>query len=461
MTNLRKLLGLALVCVAPLLAQPGYIPLPPPPAADQLETLVSPIALYPDPLISIILPASTMPGDIALAARFTRTTNDPVAIDNQTWDESVRAVAHYPELVTWLDENLEWTKQLGAAFATDPAEVMNTIQRLRQRAREAGILVDTPQQSVIVQQQYIYIVPAQPNVIYVPSYDPGIFYSSYGYSRPRSTLSFSLAFSTGPWLAFEPDWGRRSIWIDRRRDWSQRNWRPAPTNVVVSAERQAWRPRADVAARLPAPTSRTTINNNVTNTTRVEIVQPTPLAATRSSSSATTSAAPAPADNRDGRTRPTAQTPPPPAEPALAPTGREAAPVAAPAPQRDRDHDRDQVRERDRTRDRDRESVSTPIAPPPSVPPAESRGDRGRGREVRPDVRPSEAPVATPRAAPPPQASPRSAPPVTRPAPPNTPATKAPPPQAKSDQPEPKGKAKGKDKDDDNEEDDDTRKRGK
>ena len=90
----------------------------------QLNDLLGPIALYPDALIAIILPASTEPTDIVLAARFVAEKGDPSLIDVQPWDDSVKALAHYPDVVTWMNDNLSWTKTLGDAFVRQPADCL-------------------------------------------------------------------------------------------------------------------------------------------------------------------------------------------------------------------------------------------------------------------------------------------------------------------------------------------------
>jgi hypothetical protein len=306
-TSFALFAGLALLVSAT--AQQITLPALPPRNPDQLDQLVSPIALYPDPLVAIILPASTAPADVVLAARYARTAPDSSGIDAQSWDESVKALAHYPEIVTWMDDNLEWTQQLGAAFADQPADTMNSIQRLRARARDAGILVDTPQQEVVVQSNVIYIEPAQPDVIYVPSYDPTIFYSRSAVRRGPA-LSFGLAFSTGPWLAFESDWNRRAIWVDRHRDWSRRRDRTSRAMANVTAERREWRPHVDPASRQRV-TANVTINQ--------QIVQPAPLVATNTAPDRRTSRAARPASNAPA---PAAA----PSEPVLTPTGRPSEP---------------------------------------------------------------------------------------------------------------------------------------
>ena len=164
-------------------------PPPPPPSSqpapqttlqpftqEELKQLLGPVALYPDALIALILPASTVPSDVVLAARYVAGNGDPARAGGQPWDESVKSLVRYPDVVRWMDENLAWTTQVGEAFLEQPADVMNAIQFLRTQARAAGTLVDTPQQKVVEEQSCIRIVPAEPDVIYVPQYDPEVVY---------------------------------------------------------------------------------------------------------------------------------------------------------------------------------------------------------------------------------------------------------------------------------------------
>src|SRR5512145_1081573 len=112
---------------------PASTPAPPPSApakrsAAELEKLAMPIALHPDPLISIILPASVYPVEIVMAARFVKDTNNISKVDAQPWDENVKAVAKFPELIAKMDADLPWTVELGQAFLDQPKELMDTIQ---------------------------------------------------------------------------------------------------------------------------------------------------------------------------------------------------------------------------------------------------------------------------------------------------------------------------------------------
>ncbi|MEX1119482.1 MAG: DUF3300 domain-containing protein, partial [Terrimicrobiaceae bacterium] len=193
--------------------------------AEELAQLLAPIALYPDALIAVILPASTVPSDVVLGARFLERNMSLDLIDSQPWDESVKSLSRYPEVLTWMDENLEWTAAVGEAFVEQPADVMNVIQGLREQARAAGNLQDTPEQKVVVVEEVIRIVPAVPEIIYVPQYDPQVVYvQSYS---PAPLLSFGLGFAVGSWLNYDFDWDLRCLyrgsWRGWNHDWNRNN----------------------------------------------------------------------------------------------------------------------------------------------------------------------------------------------------------------------------------------------
>ncbi len=212
---------------APQQVQPGAQALL---TQDDLKELLAPIALYPDALIAIILPASTVPSDVVLGSRFVEGRGDPALAGNQPWDDSVKSLVYYPDVLSWMNENLEWTASLGEAFMDQPADVMNAIQSLRAQARASGALADTPQQKVVVQEEFIRIVPADPEIIYVPQYDPEVifvdnygynngYYDGYGYDNGYGYapfISFSFGFAVGSWLNYDCDWGRRHVY---RGDW--------------------------------------------------------------------------------------------------------------------------------------------------------------------------------------------------------------------------------------------------
>ena len=215
---------------------------------QELEKLLAPIALYPDSLVALILPASTFSADVVLAARFVAAHRDPAQIDQQPWDDSVKGLARYPALVAWMDQNLEWTRDVGEAFVAQPAEVMSTVQRLREQAKNSGWLTDTPQQKVVVEESAIRIVPAQPDVIYIPRYDPTFLVVR----RPflGTFISFGSPCPVGRWLYYDCDWPRQRVWMHHRHpnwhyrhdDWDHRRrhhdhpgsvWSPPPHRPYV------------------------------------------------------------------------------------------------------------------------------------------------------------------------------------------------------------------------------------
>src|SRR5690606_30402836 len=141
--------------------------------SDELEELVAPIALYPDDLVAIVLPASTYPLDVVEAARFLDELEDePGLAPDEDWDDSIVALLNYPEVLRLMDEDLDWTWDLGEAFLNQQAEVFDAIQRFRVQAREAGNLATDERVLVTEDDGAISIAPADPKVIYVPYYEP-------------------------------------------------------------------------------------------------------------------------------------------------------------------------------------------------------------------------------------------------------------------------------------------------
>ncbi len=212
--------------LAPLPAQIAGQPVPPPVQMDsqklnpeELGHLLAPIALYPDALVALILPASTVSPDVVMAARYLKANGDPANTENQPWDESVKSLARYPDVLAWMDENLEWTTSVGEAFVEQPADVMAAIQALREQAKAAGNLVDSPQQNVVEEDEVIRIVPADPEVIYVPQYDPQIVYVQSYSSVP--VLTFGIGFAVGSWLCYDFDWRQRCFYRGNWCGWNR------------------------------------------------------------------------------------------------------------------------------------------------------------------------------------------------------------------------------------------------
>src|SRR6266446_3525502 len=200
-------------------AEPG----PPPGAAtaQELEELVSPIALYPDVLVAQILAGSTYPTQVVEADRWVKQnpklTGDQLAavVNPQPWDPSIKSLTQFPAVLQTMSDNLAWTSSLGEAYYNQPGDVMIAIQTMRNMAINAGTLKTTPQQKVEVEpaptaakaggqsvQQTVIIQPAQPNTVYVPQYNPTTAYGApvpapAGYTGSDLLLTGVLSFGAG------------------------------------------------------------------------------------------------------------------------------------------------------------------------------------------------------------------------------------------------------------------------
>ncbi|HTB64915.1 MAG TPA: DUF3300 domain-containing protein [Steroidobacteraceae bacterium] len=201
----------------------------------QLQQLVAPIALYPDQLVAQILAASTFPEQIVEADRWAQANPSlkgaalGQAVDQQPWDSSVKALTAFPAVLGNMDKNLSWTSSLGDAYYNQPQDVMNAVQAMRGRAQQAGNLKSTPQQAVADQDSTISIEPTNPDVVYVPAYDPWLVYGDLipewpgWYPYPGiwfggPYLSFGVGFGIGflggfgwGWHNWGFDWHRRAV----------------------------------------------------------------------------------------------------------------------------------------------------------------------------------------------------------------------------------------------------------
>jgi hypothetical protein len=200
---------------------------------ERLQQLVAPIALYPDALVAQILAASTYPTEAVEADRWMQQHPDlkgPAlarAVDQQPWDPSVKALTQFPSVLANMDKNLSWTSALGDAYLNEPQDVLNAVQVLRQRAQSAGSLQSTSQQTVTTQGQTIAIGPANPQVVYVPAYDPWLVYGAPLMAYPGwfavpgiyyagPNLYFGMGFGVGLFAGF--GWG----WYGWGFDWHNR-----------------------------------------------------------------------------------------------------------------------------------------------------------------------------------------------------------------------------------------------
>ncbi len=181
--------------------------------AEQLDNLLAPIALYPDPLLAQVLVAATFVDQIDVAARWVRAFGQS-GIENEPWDVSVKAVAHYPTVLSMMADNLDWTTALGQAYAYQSTDVMMSVQRLRRMASAQGNLVTTPQQQVIVGPQFIQIVPIGPEYIYVPYYDPAVIFFRRAYFPGYFTgvITFGNGWLIGAWLNLDFNWPLYNIY---------------------------------------------------------------------------------------------------------------------------------------------------------------------------------------------------------------------------------------------------------
>ena len=191
---------------------------------EQLDALLAPIALYPDQLLAQVLMAATYPLDIVAASRWLESGNNKSltgdalakALATQPWDPSVKSIVAFPQVLAMMNQNLDWTQQLGFAVANQQSDVMGSVQRLRAQAQQAGMLKTSDQQVVTTSsvpgeagappQQAIVIEPANPQVVYVPTYNPSVVFGTWPYATPPVYLppppgyAFGTALATG--LAF-------------------------------------------------------------------------------------------------------------------------------------------------------------------------------------------------------------------------------------------------------------------
>ena len=184
-------------------------------SGEELDNLVGSIALYPDALLAQVLVAATFPDQIEEAARHVR-ANGTNGIDDQPWDVSVKAVAHYAPAINMMADKLDWTTALGRAYAAQSSDVMAAVQRLRALADAQGNLRSTAQQSVIRDDRNYIITPTQTRLIYVPVYDPYVVYTRpvFGSGFSSRFWSFGVGFPIGSWLSYDLNWRARSVYYD-------------------------------------------------------------------------------------------------------------------------------------------------------------------------------------------------------------------------------------------------------
>jgi len=199
---------------------------------DQLDSLVAPIALYPDPMLAQVLAASTYPLELIQLQQWlakNSTLKDQAlvdAVEKQPWDPSVQATAALPDVVKRLTNDIQWTTDLGNAFLAQQSDVMDAVQRMRKKAADSGNLKSNDQQKVetttVESKQVIVIEQANPQVVYVPTYNPvdvygpavypypPIYYPPPGYYAAGMAISFGIGIAMG--AAWGGGWGWGSSW---------------------------------------------------------------------------------------------------------------------------------------------------------------------------------------------------------------------------------------------------------
>ncbi len=202
---------------------------------EEIDQLAAPIALYPDELVAQILMASTYPLEVVAAARWTKKNKDlkgdqlTAALEKQDWDASVKSLVNFPQVLDMMNEKLDWTQKLGDAFLAQQKDVMDTIQKLRKKAEASGNLKTTKEQKVIVEQETIIIEPANPQVVYVPTYNPSVVYGAWPYPSyppysyyPPGYVPGAALFSFGVGMAMGAAWGYA---------WGGANWHGGEVNI--------------------------------------------------------------------------------------------------------------------------------------------------------------------------------------------------------------------------------------
>jgi hypothetical protein len=227
-------------------------------SSQQLDQLTAQIALYPDSLLSQVLMAATYPADVAEAAKWSRANSEMKGddavkmVENQPWDPSVQSLVAFPQVIIMMGEKPEWVRDLGDAFLDQPEDVMDSVQRLRARAQQAGNLQSNDQVKVTFEdppppttttvvtqaapQQIIVIQPAQPEIVFVPQYNPTVVFGAWPYPAYPPFFTpwppgfwFSSAVMTGVawgvgigvrnalWGGVNWGWGRSSVNINVNR----------------------------------------------------------------------------------------------------------------------------------------------------------------------------------------------------------------------------------------------------
>jgi hypothetical protein len=205
---------------------------------EELDQMLAPIALYPDSLLAQIFMASTYPLEVVQAADWAKANQSlkgdalAAALDQQNWDPSIKSLVNFPQVLDMMNQKLDWTQKLGDAFLEQQKDVMDTVQKLRLKAYGEGNLQTGEQETVTVDQETIIIEPTNPDVVYVPTYDPTIVYGPWWYPAyppyyyyPPGYVPGRALFWFGAGVALGAAWGYA---------WGNCNWRRGDVNVDIN-----------------------------------------------------------------------------------------------------------------------------------------------------------------------------------------------------------------------------------
>src|SRR5258707_22180 len=226
---------------------------------EQLEALVAPIALYPDALLANMLAAATYPLEVVEADRWIKEKKSlkgdalKAEVDKKSWDDSIKALTATPSVLDMMSDKLDWTKSLGDAMLAQQADLMDAIQRLREKARANNKLSSSKQQKVTVKQQeskqVIVIEPTDPNTMYVPYYEPAAVYGAWPYAEyppyyfgypsyigagaVAAGIAFGTAWAIGRWGNYWGggcNWGNRNVYVNHRTTNIGNGWQHNPAH---------------------------------------------------------------------------------------------------------------------------------------------------------------------------------------------------------------------------------------
>ncbi len=213
----------------------------PPFKQEELDQLLAPVALYTDDLLSQVLMASTYPVEIVMAERWLKEhaslKGDALAVEleKQPWDPAVKSLINVPPVLTMMSDKLDWTVRLGDAFLQDQKKIMDTVQKLRTKAQAQGNLKSSKEQTVTIQQQVVKIEQADPQVIYVPTYDPSAVYGVWAYPAYPPYYYYPPGYVARPGMAFAAGVAIGVAW---GYAWGNCDWNGGDVNINVDRNTQ-------------------------------------------------------------------------------------------------------------------------------------------------------------------------------------------------------------------------------